>query len=230
MKKMLWCLVSMHVVFIQAQFVEFIDKSSKNRFLGPDMSMCAITKTGSGKKYQKAYDCGNNTISNLLNLNFLDASVYGQQFYIYNDFMYWMGKNLQSDNNSLSNTQPETHFSGSGVFMIVISTNPYLQSVVAPKLVCPVGQKIIIAQLKYNDGNSINLWSQDAICCAPTDTFSIIISSDEDNTVVPAKSAGTFTDNQNTNFIKDLGPYENYKKADSSPRKIRLIKGSSSLQ
>lgn len=228
MKKILWFLLSMNVLFVQAQFVEFIDKSSKNRFLGLDMPMCTIKTTGSGNKYQKSYDCGNNSVSNLLNLNLLDASVFGQQFYIYNNFMYWMGKNLKSNNNALSNPQPELHFSGSGVFMIVISTSPYLQNIVAPKLICPAGQKIIMAQLKYNDGNTINVWSQDAICCSPTDTFSIIISSDQDNTVKPAKSGEISIDNQDTDWMKDLGPYQNYKQADSSPRKIRLVKNSSS--
>jgi len=236
MIKNLWYLLGLLNFFgIQAQFVDFVDKTTKNRFLGLDMSICKITTNKSDKHYQKAYDCGNGSISQLLNVNFLSPSVFGQQFYMYNDFIYWIGKNLQSGNKkAIANSDPENNFSGSGVFMIVLGTSSYLNELVTPQAPlggvaknCPAGQNLVIAQLKYNDGSSIATWSQDAICCDPTDKFRLEVSSTEDNTVASDKLVDT-TDVQGIDWMKDPGPSAAYKKADGSPRKIRLIKQVSS--
>lgn len=236
--KKIWCFFWLsNFLSIQAQFVDFVDKTRKNRFLGLDMSICKTTTHSSKKNYQKAYDCGNGSISELLNVNFLSPSVFGQQFYIYNNFMYWIGKNLQSGNKkALANPDPENEFSGSGVFMIVLGTSSYLDELIADKSAvvdlqdraknCPPGNDLIIALLKYNDGTSIATWSQDAICCSPTDKFRVEVSSDEDNTVNYGKLIDT-TDLTSLDWMKDLGPSGAYKKADSSPRKIRLIKQNS---
>lgn len=231
MKKLWFFLGFLNFFGIQAQFVDFVDKTGKNRFLGLDMSICKTTTNSSKKNYQKGYDCGNGSISELLNVNFLSPSVFGQQFYIYNNFMYWIGKNLKSGNkNAIVNSDPENNFSGSGVFMIVLGTSSYLNEIIADELAlggipktCPVGQSLVIAQLKYNDGTSIATWSQDAICCTSTDKFSLEVSSGQDNTVAQGSSVDA-TDVQGVDWMKDSGPSAAYKKASSSPRKIRLIK------
>lgn len=207
---------------LQAQFVDFMDSSSKNKFLGLDLSTCSPETNKSSKNYQKGYDCGNSTISEYLNLNFLSPQLLGQQFYLYNNFMYWIGNNSQSDKQAtLAMEQPDQYFSGSGIFMIVIGTSPYLQQTVTSQKTCPAGKTLLVAQLKYNDGNSIACWSQDSICLSPTDKFAIQITSDQDNTV-PAKSS-TGSDAQGINWMQDSGPAANYGQAKGSPRKIRLV-------
>ncbi|MBP6870021.1 hypothetical protein KBC04_04010 [Candidatus Babeliales bacterium] len=223
MKKII-VLSLLHFCLMQASFVDFIDNTSKNRFLGPAMSMCKTTTNNSSKHYQKSYDCGNGSISELLNVNFLDDSLFGQQFYIYNDFMYWIGKNLQSGNkNAVMNAQPDLHFSGSGVFMVILGTTPYLKEIIAPTKTCPKGQRLMMAQLKYNDGNSIATWSQDAICLAGSDKFALVVSSDEDNSVPTGKPVENIN-KQGVDLMKDSGPSGAYKQAGSSPRKVRLVK------
>ena len=222
MKKILIVMIAIMSFKVQAQFVDFKDSSSKNKFLGLDLSMCKTQTDTTSKNYQKGYDCGNSSVSEYLNLNFLSPQVLGQQFYLYNNFMYWVGNNNQSSKQAtLAMQQPDQYFSGAGVFMIVIGTSPYLQKMVAPQKTCPAGKTLLVAQLKYNDGNSIVCWSQDSICLAPTDKFAIQISSDQDNTV-PAKSSES-SDAQGINWMHDPGPAANYEQAKGSPRKIRLI-------
>ena len=209
---------------VQAQFIEFKESGiSKNTFLGalfgPNgglvRNMCKTTDVNTKGHPQDAYDCGNKNISGLLNMNFLSPGALGQQFYIFNDFMYWMGKNLASNK---ADQEPDKYFSGSGVFVIVLGTSPYLKQVVASEKICPEGKTLMVAQLKYNDGHSIVSWSQDSICLAPTDTFKIEVSNNQDNTVPKiAKSA------DGIDWMKDGGPTENYNQATTSPRQVRLI-------
>lgn len=224
MNKIIYVVTLLVCVNIQAQMIDFQENVSKNKFLGLDMSVCKITTNDSNKNYQKAYDCGNGSVSELLNVNFLDESNFGRIFYIYNNFMYWIGKNLQSGNKrAVLNSQPDVHFSGAGVFMIALGTGPYFQQLVAPNKTCPRGQQLVMAQLKYNDGGMISTWSQDAICLTPTDDFRLEVSKEEDNSVPTGKNVDV-TDIQGVDWMKDPGPSQAYKKADSSPRKIRIIK------
>ncbi len=220
MKKILFliCLWSFN---LQTQFVDFSDKTSTNRFLGLDIGMC---KVGS--------DCGNDTVSGYLNVNLLSPGLLGQQFYLFNNFMYYLAHN-QTD--SRADTQPHTYFSGSGVFMIAFGTSSYLQKIVAPHKKCLQGQSLMCAQLKYNDGNSIASWSQDSICLSAGDTFGIEVSGDQDNSISPALSttssqtvATPTTDSNGVDWMRDAGPSTNYTKAaDGSPRKVRLLVRSS---
>ena len=69
MKKEILILLVLSGFTIRAQFVDFTDNTKKNSFLGLDMSMCS-TK---GQRDQGTYDCGNDTISQYLNLNILKA-------------------------------------------------------------------------------------------------------------------------------------------------------------
>ena len=226
---------------VQAQFVDFKETTSKNRFLGLDINSCSTSSGGS----INSYECGNGTISELLNVNFLSPELLGQQFYIYNNFMYWMtghdgmGKWSGSDaanakREAKATANPDKYFSGSGVFMIIIGTSSYLQQMVAPDKTCTDGQTLLAAQLKYNDGNSLTSWSQDAICLLPNEMFEIVISQQQDDTVPPADGAKKQSnkisiDNQSIDWMKDNGPADNYVLADSSPRKVRLYsKGSGS--
>jgi len=204
-------------VFLSAQFIELHETATRNKFLGLDMSTCKTTTNNSKNHYQKGYDCGNVSVSELLNVNFLDSEFFGRQFYIFNDFMYWIGKNKAPEK---ALQQPDTYFSGAGVFMIVIGTSSYLKKIVAPQKKCPQGQYLVCGQLKYNDGSSIACWSQDAICLAPSDKFVIQISSEQDSTVKKESSV----DAQGIDWMKDPAPTANYKEATTSPRKIRLVR------
>jgi hypothetical protein len=211
---------------VHAQFVEFQDSSSKNRFVGPARSMCKTQTNNSKKHYQKGYDCGNGSISEFLNVNFCTPSLADQQIYIFNDFMYWMGKQVRAGKNL--NLSPDTQFSGGGMFMIKLGVSPYLRQLVAPTKKCPPGQTLLAAQLKYNDGNSLTTWSQDALCLAVTDTFAVQVSSDKDTTAPPYVN---FSDNAQIknptapdSWSQESGPaLPVYEQAASSPRKIRLI-------
>lgn len=208
---------------LQAQFVDFMDNSSKNSFLGLDMSMCKTETNHSKKNYQKGYDCGNSSVSSLLNLNFLSPELLGQQLYFFNNFTYWLNQNQSLKKIALADAQPDAYFSGSGIFMIVLGTSSYLQQLVAPQKTCPAGQTLLVAQLKYNNGTSIACWSQDSICLAPTDTFAIKVTKDADNTV-PAGTPKIAADKQGgVDWMRDSGPTGNYAQAGSSPRKIRLV-------
>ena len=197
--------------------------------------MCKTTSIKKGKNVQKSYDCGNKSVSSLLNLNFLSPEMINRQFYFFNDFIYWLGnhspggrwngKDAAADRKeALAATNPDKFFSGKGVFMIVLGTSPYLNEVVAPDKTCPAGQTLMIAQLKYNNGHSIANWSQDTICLAPTSTFKIDVSKDQDNTVPFAgQSQDPADDPDGIDWMKDPGPTENYTAAGSSPRKIRFV-------
>jgi hypothetical protein len=224
---------------LQAQFVDFTETTSKNRFLGLDMNSCSTSGGGS----INSYECGNDTISELLNVNFLSPELLGQQFYIYNNFMYWMtghdgmgqwdgSEKADAKRAAQARANPDKNFSGTGVFMIIVGTSSYLQQMVAPDKKCPDGQILLAAQLKYNDGNSLTSWSQDAICLLPNEMFEIAISQQQDNTVPPADAAAkpnkvADVDDQSIDWMKDNGPADNYALADSSPRKVRLYsKGS----
>ena len=237
MKKLLF-LIFVCSFSLNAQFVDFTESSGikKNKFLGLDMSMCKVTTDNSKTNYQKAYDCGNGSVSTLLNVNLLSPGSLGQDFYIFNNFMYWLsGLNMMGAWNgkdaaaakqaALADQNPDAYFSGSGVFMIVVGSSSYLQQIVAPTVVCPAGQTLLCAQLKYNDGHSIVNWSQDSICLAPTDTFTIQVSDDQDNSVSATQN---LTDAQGINWMKDAGPSANYAQAGGSPRKVRFVKSSTS--
>jgi len=208
---------------LQASLWKFNDSSLENRFLGLGIKVCATVGVGD----QKSYDAGNDTISSLLNLNFLDPSLLGQQFYIFNDFMNWLDKKNQTQKTD------GQEISSSGVYMIVIGTSDYLKQMVAPKITCPSGQQVVYAQLKFIDpGKSVEVWSQDSICLAPTDRFSLKISSDQDSTSIPSSDANNEdaanlnmqADVQGITWMKDAGQGYSYGIATKSPRTIRLIK------
>jgi hypothetical protein len=224
---------------LQGQFVDFKENVSRNKFLGLGMSACS-TETNHGKNsYQKGYDCGNGLVSQLLNVNLLAPENIGEQFYMFNNFMYWMsphndmgkwnGKDAKDAKKQADAVaQPDNVF-GAGVFMIVLGTSPYLQRLAASNLACPQGKTLLVAQLKYNNGNSLNVWSQDAICVAPTDDFEIQISSDTDTSVQLAQQRIKL-EVQDIDWMQDAGPTANYQQAGNSPRKIRLILKQSSDQ
>ena len=143
--------------------------------------------------------------------------------------MFWTN-NQESNQAQQASQEPSKYFSGSGIFTIVIGTSPYLQQIINPQKACPAGKNFLGVQLKYNDGNLIYAWSQDAICVGPQDTFSLQISSAIDNTI-PRSADGTQeeskADAQGIDWMKNLGPSSIYDKATKSPRKIRLIKSGS---
>jgi hypothetical protein len=178
-----------------------------------------------------------------LNINFLSPELLGQQFYIFNNFIYWMNDRngmgawngqdaAAAKKEATANAQPDKYFSGTGVFMINLGTSSYLQKIVAPAKTCPTGQTLLAAQLKYNNGSTLVTWSQDSICLSPTDTFTIAVSKEQDNTV-PAATAISATpapDGQGVDWMQDAGPSDNYGQAGDSPRKMRLVLKSGGAQ
>jgi hypothetical protein len=219
--------VLLHSFFMTAQFVEFDDTSQNNSFLGSPRVMCSIVDTNRSKKnYQQAYDCDNKFVSELLNVNFVQPGIADVSHYIFNNFINNIKRDVHS--HSTDNTAPDTQFSGGGIFMIELGATAHLQKLVAPTKTCPQGQRMLCAQLKYNNGSTLTTWSQDAICLAPNDTFIIQISSDKDTTA-PVYQAQNIADDTKTNIATmwgvESGPSSTvYDQAGSSPRKIRLIK------
>ena len=206
---------------IYSQCVGFYDSTKKNRFLGEAFSVCQDQTINTKGKVQKGFDCANNTISAILSLNFLDQQAQGKQFYIFNQFMDSLAEYVNAKPVDLNVT-----FSGTGVFMIQIGTSFYLQQIVAPQLVksCPEGQQVLCAQLKYNDGNNIYVWSQDAICLSSQDSFEIHVSDDKDLKLL-SPAAKISTDKLGINWMKDPGPISVvYDQASNSPRKVTLVK------
>jgi len=235
MKKFLFIVFSLSFVAVNALFVQVKDGSSQNRFLGVDVKMCGA----SGKE---PYNCGNEAVSNLLNLNLLDSFMHGKQVYLFNDFITWIGEQSQAEeydevalkySESATDAKIAKDFPAPGTYMIVLGSSSYLKEIIAPTKMCPEGESLVMAQLKYNNGNLIYAWSQDAICAKPQDSFSLQISTELDTTIPESsdndkpKSA---PDGQGVDWMKDLGPNSIYQKASKSPRKVRLIKsgGSSS--
>ena len=229
MKKLLFIMMFLYSIAAQAQFIGVNDSSSQNRFLGLDVKSCT----------NKDYSCGNDTVSGLLNIDFFSPSMFGKQLYLFNDFIYWIGAQYDAEEYNqtalrYSGSQLEAKmnkdFPAPGTYMIVLGTSLYLKKIIAPTMTCPSGQWPLMAQLKYNDGNLIYAWSQDAICLAPHTSFSLQISSDIDNTV-PASADNSkevpAADAQGIDWMKNLGPNSTYAKASGSPRKIRLIKSGS---
>ena len=237
--------------------IKIKDSSIKNRFLVKGAPYCSIqgnsasfasvsvgsvgvkgnTGTMGSMNYQDAYGCGNDTVSSLLNINFISDEFYGQQFYMFNNFGYWIGqraKMLDYDSQSLKYSgnaltkKINSQFPATGAYMIVIGTTPYLKSIIAPDVTCPTGEGLVCAQLKYDDGSQIFSWSQDAICLKETDSFTLEISSDQDNRIPPSKDDPDLTpdttDDDGIDWMKDPGPSKVYKTANSCPRKIRMIK------
>lgn len=214
------------------QCVEFKELGiKKNNFLGPSITSCSTIQNNSHEHFQKAYDCGNNSVANILHLNFIDPQFLGQQFYIFNNFInslsfsydmgQWNGKNAkQAAHQSQAAANPDAIFSGTGVFMVLIGTSPYLQQQVIPTQTCPAGKMLVVAQLKYNNGNSINLWSQDCLCCGMNDQFAIQISSNID---VKISNLGHKSQTDTIDLMQDALPTENYSQATTSPRSIKLV-------
>lgn len=231
MKKLLWVLVFLQVGVLQAIFIGIKDDSSQNRFLGQHVKSCKV----SGKN---SYDCGNGNITGVLNIDFFDKKNFGKQFYLFNDFIYWINdqaKAQEYDEVALRYTGSKLidkinkDYPAQGTYMIVLGTSQYLQHIVAPAITCPSGEWMITAQLKYNDGKMIYAWSQDSICLKPHDKFSLEINSDLDTTIPPSSDnaqAAQAVDGQGIDWMKDLGPNSTYQKASGSPRTIRLIKNS----
>ena len=219
--------------FGQAQFIGFKENVSKDRFLSLGITSCSTKTKDTKKNYQKAYMCGNDTISQLLNLNFLSPQFLGHQFYVFNDFMYWMsshnsmgrwnGKDAQqAAHEQKAAAQPDQIF-GPGAFMIVLGTSSYLHKIADQGLICPEGQTLLVAQLKYNNGNSLHCWSQDMLCIAPTNNFEIQVTSDIDTAFV-SNQKNISSGNLDIDWMQDPGPAENYQQAKDSPRRVRLIK------
>jgi len=212
----------------QGLFIEVNDHSSQNNFLGSDVKSCSASGS-------ESYDCGNSNISNKLNLNLLAPVMYGKQIYLFNDFITWIGKQSTAENydqTALKYSESQTEakikkaFPAPGTYMIVIGTSSYLKETIAPTKICPERESLVMAQLKYNNGNLIYAWSQDAICANQQDSFSLQISSELDDTI-PASSD---TDKEKSvigakgiDWMKNLGPNSIYQQATKSPRKIRLV-------
>lgn len=123
-----------------------------------------------------------------------------------------------------------------GVYQIELSTASSVQATVLPEVKPEEGQVKLVARLRYSGGKSysqddtqgVYLWSQDAICLSPTDSFKIVVSSDVDDTAKTdilsedSSSSGLILNNYfgyNNTTIDDCPAYES---AISSPRKIRL--------
>jgi len=196
---------------LQAQFAEFEERTEKNRFLKVLKNSCS---SGSS-------DCGNGSITELLQVNFLDPDLLGKQFYFFNDFIYWMGRASKGFHTRDLNTKINTT---AGVFMVKMGTSSYLQKIFGDDVTCPDGKTLMVAQLKYNDGRLISTWSQDAICLAPTDTFKISVVRDADTTVPFRSTTETKeVDDQGIDWMKDEGPTERtYSSKSDGPRKIRF--------
>jgi len=220
MKKIKLFLLLISGISLQASLKEINDKSEENRFLGPEYSFCQSSKHDG----QSGYDCDNKTASKLLNVNFLSPELLGQQFYMFNDFVYWLGKGIKQK--AYDNFfEKEVNMTSKGIFMISIGTSQYTIEIVAPNKTCPEGQHILTAQLKYNDGEFVEVWSQDAICLAPSDYFSLRITNSQDDTVpISVNTTAMDADTVGLDWMKDPGPKASYAKANKSPRKIRLIK------
>ena len=229
MKKIIVTMLMFCSSLLHGQFVNFIDSSKANRFLGDATSRCSTKTDINPASYQKGFACENESVSSVLSLNFLDQQNIGKQFYIFNNFMQWIAENQSNENVIKAQANPQTIFSGSGVFSIIIGTSSYLQQVVTQlnsslSKSCPAGQTMVAAQLKYNDGNFIVCWSQDTICLAKTDSFEILVSSDQDTTMPAANKVAEIKTAQGINLKLDSGPFANYAQATKSPRKIRLVK------
>ena len=209
------------------------DESSQNRFLGQDIHSCGTSGIDS-------YNCGNSSVSGVLHLNLLSAENYGKQFYIFNDFIFWINAQSQAEeydtvalkySDDQAQAKIKKDFPAQGIYMIELGSSDYLKKIIAPQKICPAGQSPIMAQLKYNDGSLIYAWSQDIICATPQDSFSLQISSALDTTI-PKSTDGvqeeSKTDAQGIDWMKNLGPNSTYQNATKSPRKIRLIKSGSS--
>ncbi len=219
MKKILIGLMMLSYWYAQGQCVGFTDGSSNNHFLALDMPSCSVQGDSSSKNYQKPYDCGNDSVASVLHVNFLSPEFMGKQLYVFNNFMYWLAQNQSSQQAIKAQEDSQNNFSGSGVFMMIIGTSAYLRTIFLPKKSCPDGQTLVMAQLKYNDGHTLVTWSQDAICCASTDNFTIAVTSDQDT----AWMAESKRLNGNNKWMQDPGPSANYSKAHGAPRKVRLV-------
>ena len=222
----------LQITAIQATFIGVKDDSSQNRFLGVGVNSCKSAGSLS-------YDCGNGSVSDVLNINFFSPQMYGKQLYIFNDFIYWIGEVnkaevYDSDALKYSGSQLDDKikkdFPAQGTYMIVIGSSKYMQKTISQVKTCPDGQSPMMAQLKYNDGNAIYAWSQDAICITPQDSFSLQISPDTDNTVQASPDNSKdipAVDAQGIDWMKSAGPNSTYGRASGSPRKIRLVKNGS---
>ena len=236
MKKLLIFIMIACYCRLQGQFVDFKENVSRDKFLGISMSACSTKTNHSKKKYQKGYDCGNGTISSLLNVNLLSPQLLGEQIYLFNNFMYymsphnnmgkWNGKDAKDAMHDTAAKANPDQIYNSGVFMIVLGTSSYLQEIAELsgnlQATCPEGKTLLVGQLKYNNGNSLNVWSQDAICLAPNDKFSIEVSSNVDARMLQASSK-TLTNERGIDWMQDAGPTANYQQAQKSPRQIRLV-------
>ncbi len=213
------------------QFVQLQDDSDENRFLGPHRGVCATTDINKKNGYLKAYDCDNGSVSNFLNFNLLDSELLGQQFYIFNNFMYWLGKNKDDDRIKKAIKDPNKYFSGNGVFMIQLGTSPYLYEMVKQannmsdnefEKICPEDTTLIVAQLKYNNGTSIATWSQDYACYKSVDTFALQVSSEKDSLKLDRDDKQDVSGNY-VDWLLDSLVIPVYEQASKSPRKIRFV-------
>ncbi|MGZ6251023.1 MAG: hypothetical protein ACXWL2_03280 [Candidatus Chromulinivorax sp.] len=223
MKKLIILLFLSCWQVVYPQCVGFYDSTKKNRFLDGPFTTCQPQTIHTKNNYQEGYNCGNHSVSAILNLNFLSLQSLGKQFYIFNQFMDSLASHVDS-----KIIASDTKFSGTGVFMIEIGTSFYLQQIVAPQLAksCPAGQQVLCAQLKYNDGNGIYIWSQDAICLSATDSFEIHVSDNKDTKLL-SPAAKISTDRFGINWMKDPGPIVAvYEQASNSPRSVKLVKKS----
>ncbi|WP_162801785.1 hypothetical protein [Candidatus Chromulinivorax destructor] len=230
MKKIVIMLIMFIQSFlVQAIFIGINESTSQNSFLGQTVNACS----------NKNYNCSNETISGILNVDFFSPQNYGKQLYIFNDFIYWVGAQnkaeeyahtVQRFSGSALDKKMDDDFPVPGTYMIVLGTSDYLKKIIAPTKTCPSGQWLMMAQLKYNNGKMIYAWSQDSICLAPKDSFSLQISSDADNTIPFSSNVTTppaAPDAQGIDWMKDTGPdAAMYNKASKSARKIRLVKSS----
>lgn len=129
-----------------------------------------------------------------------------------------------------------TSYPAVGVYQIELSTSPSVQAIVLPDIQPAEGQVKLVARLRYNGGKSysqddtqgVYLWSQDAICLSPTDSFKIVVSSDADNTATAAAldaATSSVESDLNSYFEYDNTTIDDcpaYTNAVNSPRKIRL--------
>jgi len=166
-----------------------------------------------------------------LKFNLLDPELLGQQFYIFNNFMYWLGKNKNDDRLKKAIKDPNKYFSGSGVFMIEVGTSPYLYEMVrqSKKMsqkefenICPEDKTLIVAQLKYNNGTSVATWSQDHACYSSIEKFALQVSSEKDSFGQDTKGSnddyGSYID-----WLLDPLMLPVYDQASKSPRRIRFV-------
>ena len=156
-----------------------------------------------------------------------------QPLQFFDNQLYW----LQQKANRAEIVQTDLRYTGSalenklnaegwgqmGAYCIIVSVDPVLVDVVMPNVEVNANQIKLVAQLWYNGGNLIQLWSQDAVAIDKTKSFKISITSDLD-----AQISRWFTSASSKSFVGQIGLQANnrqaeYAQANGSPRCVKIV-------